>query len=66
MIAVAAIAIITESILEWIVDLKLEHLGSGIMLILIAGILNAGLGYYLVHAGRRIVSSQVDVLPPNG
>jgi divalent metal cation (Fe/Co/Zn/Cd) transporter len=44
-------------------DLKLGHMGSGVVLILIAGILNAGLGYYLVHTGRRINSL---ILEANG
>jgi len=33
--------------------LKLQHLGYGVGLILIAGILYAGLGYYLIRTGRR-------------
>ena len=53
MIVVAAIAIFYESIRKWIAGLQLEHLGTGALLILMAGILNAGLGYYLVRTGRR-------------
>jgi cation diffusion facilitator family transporter len=53
MIVVAAIAILYESIRKWIGGLQLEHLGAGAMLILLAGILNAGLGYYLLRIGRR-------------
>ena len=53
MIVVAAIAILIESIRKWIAGLQLEHLGTGAMLILFAGILNAGLGYYLLRMGRR-------------
>ena len=53
MIVVAAIAILYESIRKWIAGLQLEHLGTGALLILMAGILNAGLGYYLVRTGRR-------------
>jgi hypothetical protein len=49
----AAIAILYESIRKWIAGLKLEHLGAGALLILIAGLVNAGLGYYLVRTGRR-------------
>src|ERR1700675_422008 len=33
--------------------LQLEHLGEGALLILIAGLVNAGLGYYLLQTGRR-------------
>ena len=53
LIVVAAIAILFESIREWMAGLQLENLGSGVVLILIAGILNAGLGYYLIRTGRR-------------
>jgi len=53
LIVVAAVAILIESIREWISGLQLQHLGSGVVLILIAGILNGGLGYYLIRTGRR-------------
>jgi len=53
MIVVAAIAILYESIHRWIAGLQLEHLGAGTALILLAGMLNAGLGYYLIRIGRR-------------
>jgi cation diffusion facilitator family transporter len=53
LIVVAAIAILIESIHEWISGLQLQHLGSGVVLILIAGILNGCLGYYLIRTGRR-------------
>ena len=53
MIVVAAIAILFESIRKWIAGLQFEHLGAGAVLILLAGILNGGLGYYLLRAGRR-------------
>jgi cation diffusion facilitator family transporter len=63
LIVVAAIAILVESVREWILGLQLEHLGSGVVLILLAGILNAGLGYYLVRTGRRTHSL---ILEANG
>ncbi len=53
MIIVAAMAIFFESIRRWMAGLKLEHLGTGVLLVLAAGILNAGLGYYLLRIGRR-------------
>lgn len=53
MIVVAAIAIVYESIRKWMAGLQLEHLGAGTALILLAGVLNAGLGYYLLRIGRR-------------
>src|ERR1035437_7628137 len=48
MIVVAALAILFESIRRWIGGLHLEHVGTGALLILIAGIINAGLGFYLL------------------
>ena len=53
MIVVAAIAILYESIRKWMTGLQLEHLGTGTAMILLAGICNAGLGYYLLRVGRR-------------
>jgi cation diffusion facilitator family transporter len=53
MIVVAAVAILYESIRKWMAGLQLEHLGTGTALILLAGIFNAGLGYYLLRVGRR-------------
>lgn len=53
LIVVAAVTILVESIREWIAGLQLQHLGAGVLLILGAGILNAGLGYYLIRVGRR-------------
>src|SRR5579872_2702401 len=53
MIIVAAVAILIEAIRKWIAGLQLEHLGTGALLVLGAGVLNAGLGYYLVRMGRR-------------
>ena len=63
MIIVAAIAIFFESIRRWIAGLQLEHLGTGVFLVLMAGILNAGLGYYLLRTGRRTNSL---ILEANG
>lgn len=53
LIVVAAIAILFESIREWIFGLQLQHLGYGVGMILVAGILNGGLGYYLIRTGKR-------------
>jgi cation diffusion facilitator family transporter len=63
LIVVAAIAILVESIHEWIAGLQLQHLGWGVVLILAAGILNAGLGAYLIRTGRRTNSL---ILEANG
>ncbi len=57
MIIVAAIAILFESIRRWMAGLELEHLGAGTLLVLLAGILNAGLGYYLRRIGRQTNST---------
>ena len=53
MIVVAAIAILYESIRKWMTGLQLEHLRTGTAMILLAGICNAALGYYLLRVGRR-------------
>ena len=53
MIIVAAVAIFIEAIRKWVAGLQLEHLGTGVLLVLVAGIVNAGLGYYLLQIGRR-------------
>jgi cation diffusion facilitator family transporter len=56
MIILAAIAIVAATIQKWIAGLRLENLGFGALLVLVAGILNAGLGYYLLRVGRRTKS----------
>jgi len=53
MIVVAAIWILVEAIAKWMAGLQLEHLGSGTLLLLMAGFLNAGLGWYLLRVGKR-------------
>ncbi len=53
MIVVAAIFILVEAIHKWLVGLPLEHLGSGSLLLLGAGMLNAWLGWYLLRIGKR-------------
>lgn len=53
MIIVAAIWILIEAVEKWIAGLPLEHLGSGALLLLGAGLLNAWLGWYLLRIGKR-------------
>jgi cation diffusion facilitator family transporter len=53
MIIVAAIAIVFEAVRRWTAGLQLENLGAGTLLVLLAGIINAALGYYLLRIGRR-------------
>lgn len=63
MIIVAAIAILFAAVEKWITGLQLENLGAGTLLVLMAGILNGGLGYYLLRVGRRTSSI---ILQANG
>jgi len=53
MIIVAAIWILIEAVEKWLAGLPLQHLGSGTLLLLGAGLLNAWLGWYLLRAGKR-------------
>jgi cation diffusion facilitator family transporter len=53
MIVVAAIWILVETVEKWLAGLPLEHLGSGTILLLGAGLLNAWLGWYLLRVGKR-------------
>jgi cation diffusion facilitator family transporter len=53
MIILAAVWILVAAIQKWIAGLKLEHLGAGTLLLLAAGALNAGLGWYLLRVGKR-------------
>jgi cation diffusion facilitator family transporter len=53
MIVVAAIWILVEAIQKWLAGLPLEHLGSGTLMLLAAGLLNAWLGWYLLRVGKR-------------
>jgi len=53
MIIVAAIWILVEAVEKWIAGLPLQHLGSGTLLLLAAGLLNAWLGWYLLRVGKR-------------
>ena len=62
-IVLAAIFILYTAIEKWIAGLRLENLGAGTLVILVAGILNAGLGWYLIRTGRR---SNSLILEANG
>ena len=53
MIILAALYIIYESIHKWMTGLQLENLGAGTALIVVASVVNGGLGGYLVWLGRR-------------
>ena len=53
MIMLAAGSIIATTTQKWRHGLTLDHLGNGVVLVLIAGVLNAVLGWYLLRMGRR-------------
>jgi cation diffusion facilitator family transporter len=53
MIIMAAIWILIAAVQKWLAGLPLEHLGSGSLLLLGAGLLNAWLGWYLLRVGKR-------------
>jgi len=63
MIILAAIFILYATIEKWMAGLHLENLGAGTLLVLVAAVLNAGLGWYLMRLGRR---SQSLILEANG
>jgi cation diffusion facilitator family transporter len=63
MIIFAAVVILAATIQKWISGLRLENLGMGTLLVLAAGLLNAGLGYYLLRVGRNTRSL---ILEANG
>ena len=63
MIVLAAIFILYAAIGKWVAGLHLENLGAGTILVLAAGVLNAGLGWYLIRTGRR---SNSLILEANG
>jgi cation diffusion facilitator family transporter len=53
MIVVAAGSIIVTTTQKWRHGLTLDNLGSGVVLVLAAGVVNALLGWYLLRIGRR-------------
>jgi cation diffusion facilitator family transporter len=63
MIVLAAIFILYAAIEKWLRGLQLENLRAGTLLLLAAGVLNAGLGWYLIRMGRRTNSL---ILEANG
>jgi cation diffusion facilitator family transporter len=63
MIIVAAVYIIYESINKWMGGLALDNIGTGTVFTTLATVINAGLGWYLVHQGKKYHSI---VLEANG
>ncbi|MGA3035203.1 MAG: cation diffusion facilitator family transporter [Terracidiphilus sp.] len=53
MIVLAAGSIVYTTTEKWRHGLELENLGGGVLLIVAAGIVNAGLGWYLLRTGKR-------------
>ena len=53
MIVLAAGAIVFTTVEKWRHGLALENLGRGVVLIIVAGVLNAALGLYLLRVGKR-------------
>jgi cation diffusion facilitator family transporter len=63
LIILAAVTIIFSAVQSWLSGLELENLGSGVLLVAGAGLVNAGLGWYLVRTGRKTHSL---ILEANG
>ena len=53
MIVMAAFYIMYVSIQKWIAGLKLEQLGVGTGLIVLASLINGGLGFFLIAMGKK-------------
>lgn len=53
MIVMAALYIIYESVMKWIRGLEINNIESGTMFVVIATAVNAALGWYLVHKGKK-------------
>lgn len=53
MIVLAAVFIIAVAIQKWIAGIGISHVGGGTLFTMIAAVLNAGLGWYLVRSGKR-------------
>lgn len=53
MIVMAAFYIIYVSIQKWMAGLKLEHLGLGTGLIVLASLINGALGFFLIAMGKK-------------
>lgn len=63
MIVTAAIAILYAAVEKWIRGLELESLGTGVLLVAGAAVLNGALGWHLIRTGRRTGSL---ILEANG
>jgi cation diffusion facilitator family transporter len=53
LIILAAGGIIAAAVRKWLAGLTLDHLGAGTLLVLVAAVVNAALGWHLTLVGRR-------------
>jgi cation diffusion facilitator family transporter len=60
LIAFAAVSIIVEAVQALIEGRSVNQLGIGVAVILVTGIFNAALGFYLRHVGRKHHSSALE------
>lgn len=60
LIVFAAVNIIYKSILAFINPVQIEQLDNGIYLSIVAGLLNFGVGYYVVKQGRNLHSMTLE------
>lgn len=63
MIIIAALAILYTAIRKWLIGLELESLGTGVLVVAGAALLNGALGWHLIRTGRRTGSL---ILEANG
>ncbi len=63
LIIIAAVLIIYSAVEKWLSGLEISNLGPGTLIVLAASLVNAGLGWYLVRAGKR---HQSLILEANG
>jgi cation diffusion facilitator family transporter len=63
LIVLAAFSIIWTAVGKWLHGLEIERLGTGVLLVAAASIVNGALGWYLVRTGRRTGSI---ILEANG
>ena len=63
LIVLAAVSIIWVAADKWMHGLEIERLGTGVLLVVAASVVNGALGWYLVRTGRRTGSI---ILEANG
>ncbi|MGE5198892.1 MAG: cation diffusion facilitator family transporter [Rhodospirillaceae bacterium] len=63
LIVLAAVSIVWTAVHKWLHGLSIERLGTGVLLVAAASLVNGALGWYLVRTGRRTGSI---ILEANG